>query len=107
MLRVCRLAGRLAQAQVAPMLPAACASLRQSLPAAASFPVFLAGPRICLGKDMAFLSTGSLLTALLARFDIKLDPSEAASVTYDISLTMWTRHGMRVKFLERPWTRSR
>ena len=36
-----------------------------------AFPVFLAGPRTCLGKDMAYLGAGLLLTSLLARFDVR------------------------------------
>ena len=66
-----------------------------------AFPVFLAGPRTCLGKDMAYLGAGLLLTSLLDRFDIALD-QPAAEVTYDIGLTLWTKDGVRVAFRRRP-----
>lgn len=69
-------------------------------PPSFKFPVFLAGPRTCLGKDMAYLGAGLLLTQLLSHFDLELmdDPSQ---ITYDIGLTLWTPHGLRVRFRER------
>ena len=53
-------------------------------PPMASFPVFLAGPRTCLGKDMAYLGAGLLLTALLERYDLELacDPKERVTTEW-------------------------
>ena len=53
-------------------------------PPMASFPVFLAGPRTCLGKDMAYLGAGLLLTALLERYDLELacDPKERVNTEW-------------------------
>jgi len=69
-------------------------------PSASVFPVFLAGPRTCLGKEMAYLGSGLLLTTLLSRYDVALaDPAE--SITYDVGLTLWTENGVRMRFTER------
>jgi len=69
-------------------------------PSPHTFPVFLAGPRTCLGKDMAYLGAGLILTALLSRFDISLaDPPER--VQYDLGLTLWTTNGVSIRFKER------
>ncbi|MCE3050402.1 hypothetical protein HAX54_047125, partial [Datura stramonium] len=35
-----------------------------------AYPVFQAGPRICLGKEMAFLQMKSLVAAILQRFKV-------------------------------------
>eukprot|EP00308_Calcidiscus_leptoporus_P002948 CAMPEP_0119382908 /NCGR_PEP_ID=MMETSP1334-20130426/75679_1 /TAXON_ID=127549 /ORGANISM="Calcidiscus leptoporus, Strain RCC1130" /LENGTH=99 /DNA_ID=CAMNT_0007403541 /DNA_START=1 /DNA_END=300 /DNA_ORIENTATION=+ len=69
-------------------------------PHAYSFPVFLAGPRTCLGKEMAYLGAGLLLTALLQRFDIEMT-RPAHEVTYDVGLTLWTKGGVFIRFRDR------
>ena len=90
-------------------------------PPMASFPVFLAGPRTCLGKDMAYLGAGLLLTALLERYDIELacDPKErvntewhghathARGVTYGLGLTLWVHGGLPVRLARRAATHPR
>ena len=58
------------------------------------------GRRTCLGKEMAYLSAGLLLSSLISRYDFHLaDPVD--SVTYDVGLTLWTVHGVRVRFQPR------
>ena len=69
-------------------------------PSPSKFPVFLAGPRTCLGKDMAYMGAGMLLTLLLTQFDIALVDAPG-SITYDIGLTLWTEAGVRIAFRER------
>ena len=90
-------------------------------PPMASFPVFLAGPRTCLGKDMAYLGAGLLLTALLERYDLELacDPKErvntewhghathARGVTYGLGLTLWVHGGLPVRLARRAATHPR
>mmetsp|Transcript_18680 Transcript_18680/g.59504 ORF Transcript_18680/g.59504 Transcript_18680/m.59504 type:complete len:480 (-) Transcript_18680:229-1668(-) len=58
-----------------------------------AFPVFLAGPRTCLGKEMAYLGAGLLVTSLLERFDFSL-ARPAHETTYDIGLTLWAKGGV-------------
>ena len=49
-------------------------------PNAFRFPVFLAGPRMCLGKDMAYLGAGMMLTSLLERYDVSLAQSPERAI---------------------------
>lgn len=66
------------------------------LPAYEKFPVFLGGPRLCLGRDMAFLGSGIMISTLIDAFDLELvDPVE--SVLYEVSVTMWIHGGLRVR----------
>ena len=69
-------------------------------PNAFRFPVFLAGPRMCLGKDMAYLGAGMMLTSLLERYDVSLAQSPE-SVLYDVGITLWTQTGVRIRFQRR------
>ena len=68
-------------------------------PPPSAFPVFFAGPRTCLGKDMAYLGAGLLLTSLLARFDLQL--AEEREVIYGCGVTLWVHGGLHVRFRER------
>ena len=52
------------------------------------FPVFQAGPRVCLGKDMALFEAKLLTTMLIRCFRFEMDPAEAAKVTYSMMMTM-------------------
>jgi cytochrome P450 len=88
-------------------------------PPAATFPVFQAGPRTCLGKDVAYLGASVVLDRLLDAFDVALAPSaRAASLlfrppsraaprrgqgepVYDTGLTLWVVDGLRVVFSPR------
>ncbi|KAJ8603160.1 hypothetical protein CTAYLR_004596 [Chrysophaeum taylorii] len=64
------------------------------------FPAFHAGPRLCLGKDLAYISAGKLLVDLLTKFDFELlvPPDE---VRYDNGMTLWVQGGLPVKFTSR------
>jgi len=52
------------------------------------FPVFQAGPRICLGMDMAILEMKLVTTMLLQQFTFTIAPEEAEKVHYSRTITM-------------------
>jgi len=52
------------------------------------FPVFQAGPRICLGMDMAIFEAKVCMTMLLQRFSFSMPPGEAENIHYSSGLTM-------------------
>lgn len=64
-------------------------------PSASKHPAFLAGPRTCLGKDVAYLGAGLLLTLLLDRFDFELCEPDVEPI-YDTGLTLWVLGGLKV-----------
>ena len=59
------------------------------------FPVFHAGPRVCLGKEMAFIQMKSVVASVVHGFSFKVD-GEIASPDYVVSLTMRMRGGLPV-----------
>ncbi|KAI9340180.1 cytochrome P450 [Zopfochytrium polystomum] len=63
------------------------------------YPVFNGGPRVCLGKNMAELEGVFVLVSLLRRFDV--DVVDHESVTYQFSLTLPMKDGMRVRLKKR------
>ncbi|KAJ3081317.1 hypothetical protein HK102_002432 [Quaeritorhiza haematococci] len=68
-------------------------------PSAFEFPVFNAGPRICLGKRLAEIEGVFVMVSILRRFRVKVvDPS---SVWYANSLTMPMVRGLKVVVEER------
>ncbi|KAF3439553.1 hypothetical protein FNV43_RR17831 [Rhamnella rubrinervis] len=58
------------------------------------FVAFNAGPRTCLGKDLAYLQMKSVATAILLRYRLSLVPGHR--VEQKISLTLFMKHGLRV-----------
>jgi cytochrome P450 len=52
------------------------------------FPVFQAGPRVCLGEQMAIFETKILVATLLQRFTFDLKEGENEKITYSGGLTM-------------------
>jgi len=52
------------------------------------FPVFQAGPRICLGMDMAIFESKVAAAMLLQDFTFSMAAEEAAKVTYAFMITM-------------------
>lgn len=52
------------------------------------FPVFNAGPRICMGKEMAFIQMKSIVASLLHRFTLKIDKEYHPQYTLSITLRM-------------------
>ena len=57
-------------------------------PDAYAFPVFQAGPRFCLGRDMAQFEAKFLIASLYQHFTFKLKEGEAEKITYSRSITM-------------------
>jgi len=55
------------------------------------FPVFQAGPRICLGINMAYLEVKMMVVMILRKFSLKGDPSHQA--TYNTSVTLFMKGG--------------
>ncbi|KAI9143239.1 cytochrome P450 [Paraphysoderma sedebokerense] len=64
------------------------------------YPVFNAGPRVCLGMQMAQIEGVSCLTELLKRFDFELvqDPKK---ITYAPALTLMMKGGLEVRVKKR------
>lgn len=57
-------------------------------PSLYEFPVFQAGPRFCLGKDMAQFEAKIVAAKLLRRFSFELMEGEAEKINYSLNITM-------------------
>jgi cytochrome P450 len=68
---------------------------RPTLPTAYQYPVFNAGPRLCLGQRLAELEGVYALVGLLQRFRFKMAPA-APPVTYIFSTSLPMKHGLHV-----------
>ncbi|OIW05858.1 hypothetical protein TanjilG_23644 [Lupinus angustifolius] len=64
------------------------------------YPVFQAGSRICLGKDLALMNMKSVVAALVPRFDIRVVGSNREP-HFMPGLTATFRSGLPVKVIER------
>lgn len=62
------------------------------------FPVFHAGPRACLGKEMAYLQMKAVATSVLERFEVEV-VEERGEVEYGLTVSL--RGGLPVKIKER------
>ncbi|KAJ3328243.1 Protein kinase alk2 [Blyttiomyces sp. JEL0837] len=69
--------------------------MMDKLPSNFDYPVFNAGPRICLGKSMAELEGVFVLVGVLRRFKVLVVKPE--EVTYSNSLTLPMKSGLKVK----------
>ncbi|XP_051142301.1 cytochrome P450 94A2-like [Andrographis paniculata] len=65
-----------------------------------TYPVFQAGPRVCLGKEMAFLQMKRVVAAVLRRFKVA-PAAEAAEPVYVSDFTSKMKGGFRVRVEER------
>ncbi|KAJ3216192.1 hypothetical protein HDU67_009841 [Dinochytrium kinnereticum] len=75
------------------LLPDGTTTLRRESPY--KWNVFNAGPRACLGQQMATFEAVVALVVLLSRFDVVLSP-DAPVVGYGVSVTLPMKHGLRV-----------
>lgn len=66
-----------------------------------SFPVFQAGPRICLGKEMAYLQMKRVASGILERFRVVPAVEEGFEPVYIPSLTSKMQGGCPVRIEER------
>eukprot|EP00897_Mesotaenium_endlicherianum_P010837 jgi/Mesen1/9782/ME000007S09842 len=64
------------------------------------YPVFNAGPRTCLGKDMAYLLMKIVATSVLKRYRVHVSPSHAQA-RYKISITLFMAGGLPVTLTRR------
>lgn len=60
------------------------------------YPVFHAGPRICLGKEMAYLQMKSIVACVVEQFDVEMLEKEKCP-QYLMSLTLRVKDGLPVK----------
>lgn len=58
------------------------------------YTVFNAGPRLCLGKELAYLQMKSVASAILRNYHVRL--VEGHKVEYKLSLTLFMKYGLRV-----------
>ncbi|XP_010255320.1 PREDICTED: cytochrome P450 86A8 [Nelumbo nucifera] len=66
------------------------------------FVAFNAGPRICLGKDLAYLQMKSIAAAVLLRHRLTVAPGHR--VEQKMSLTLFMKYGLKVNVHERDLT---
>ncbi|KAF6149403.1 hypothetical protein GIB67_016941 [Kingdonia uniflora] len=64
------------------------------------YPVFHAGPRMCLGKEMAHIQMKSIAASVIERFEMDVLDKETRP-QYTLSLTLRMKHGLMVKMRER------
>jgi cytochrome P450 len=63
-----------------------------TLPSQYDYPVFNAGPRVCLGKDMATFEGVLCMSMLAQHYEFEL--AEPGERTYDLSVTLPMKHGL-------------
>lgn len=64
------------------------------------FPVFHAGPRMCLGKEMAYIQMKSIAASVMERFEVVAVEKEKIP-EHVLSLTLRMKHGLPVSVRER------
>ncbi|XWS74667.1 hypothetical protein CRYUN_Cryun01aG0017600 [Craigia yunnanensis] len=64
------------------------------------FPIFHAGPRMCLGKDMAYIQMKSIVAAVMERFVIEVQGKDKCP-QHLLSLTLRMKGGLPVRARER------
>ncbi|KAJ8511767.1 hypothetical protein OPV22_002201 [Ensete ventricosum] len=62
------------------------------------YPVFHAGPRMCLGKEMAVIQMKAITASILEGFDIELTEQRGK---HDLSISMRMEGGLPMRFRER------
>lgn len=62
------------------------------------YPVFNAGPRVCLGREMAYIQMKAVAAAVLERFDMEVAEERGEK---QVLMTMGMRGGLPVRVKER------
>ncbi|KQK11570.1 hypothetical protein BRADI_2g60920v3 [Brachypodium distachyon] len=71
---------------------------------AVRYPVFHAGPRMCLGKEMAYVQMKAVAAAVVRRFKVETVPAAAsmdAPPPYEMAVTLRMKGGLRVRIRRR------
>jgi cytochrome P450 len=68
-----------------------------------TYPVFQAGPRICLGKEMAFLQMKRVLAGFLPQFKVVPVVKQGMEPEFVPQLTAKMKGGFPVKIVKREW----
>uniref|UniRef100_A0A0D9ZYJ1 Cytochrome P450 n=1 Tax=Oryza glumipatula TaxID=40148 RepID=A0A0D9ZYJ1_9ORYZ len=71
---------------------------------AARYPVFHAGPRACLGKEMAYVQMKTVAAAVLRRFSVEVAapaPAMESPPAYEMTATMKMKGGLWVRLRKR------
>ncbi|KAL1191499.1 Cytochrome [Cardamine amara subsp. amara] len=63
------------------------------------FPVFHAGPRMCIGEEMAYIQMKSIAAAVLERFVVEVPRKERPEILLSVTLRM--RRGLFARIHER------
>lgn len=66
------------------------------------FPSFNAGPRVCLGVNLAMLEMKLVVSSLLSHFHVRVLPDQ--HVTYAVSVTLPMKHGLQAAISRRAAT---
>ncbi|KAF3777783.1 Cytochrome P450 94A1 [Nymphaea thermarum] len=66
------------------------------------YPVFHAGPRVCLGREMAYIQMKSVAAFLLERYEVEVLRRDAGPPPYALSLTLRMNGGLPVRLRPRP-----
>lgn len=65
------------------------------------YTVFHGGPRMCLGKEMAYIQMKSVAASVLERFDVEVVGAESHHPDYVLSLTLRMKGGLSVRLRQR------
>ncbi|XP_019183087.1 PREDICTED: alkane hydroxylase MAH1-like [Ipomoea nil] len=65
------------------------------------FPVFNAGPRTCIGKDMAFSMVKMIAATIIYRYQFQLVEPHYSQVQLSESILLEKKNGLKVKFIKR------
>eukprot|EP01018_Ginkgo_biloba_P008125 Gb_27411 [translate_table: standard] len=60
-----------------------------------NYPVFNAGPRLCVGKDMAYFTMKSVAANILLSYHVGIDPGHPVEPKFGLTLLM--KHGLSVR----------
>ncbi|KMT15239.1 hypothetical protein BVRB_3g063480 [Beta vulgaris subsp. vulgaris] len=64
------------------------------------YPIFHAGPRVCLGKEMAYIQMKSIVASMVEKYDVDVLEKEKRP-DYLLSLTLRMKNGLSVRLKKR------